>query len=297
MSTRRFTTTDGYVVVDLDDAPAALGILRSAPKVLVDGSTWLARSQTYQFAAFGRRLSGASGAVNAPAESKDEAIAAAVAELGDDAWSHVHLVAGRGVTAAALEPLRARDPRPADWHASRDDAVVAGLVAAVERATGGIAGTRVAVEEYDAVGPKLALALAAAGATSVEIDASIGADAIVHADADVLLLGSKVGMLGDALVSHVKARTIVPIGPMPVTAKALAALGRSGVVVLPDFITTAGHLALWPEDGSSTDPAALVADRLSSVLDHPRGPLVGACEEAEAFLATWTTVPFGRPIA
>ena len=84
---------------------------------------------------------------------------------------------------------------------------------------------------------------------------------------------------------------------MPVTAKALAALGRAGVVVLPDFVTTAGHLAAWPEDGSSTDAAAIVADRLASVLDHPRGPLVGACEVAEEFLSSWSTVPFGRPIA
>lgn len=297
MSTRRFTTTDGFVVVDLDDAPVSFGIVRSAPKVLVDGATWLARSQTYQFAAFGRRASGASGAVNAPADAKAEAIAAAVSELAGDDWSTVHLVAGRGVGASDLDALRGRDPRPSDWFARRDELVVAGLVGAADRVTGGLSGTRVAVEEFDATGPLLAAALHASGATVVEVDDSLGADAVLRADADLLFVGSKVGLIGDELVPHVRVRTIVPSGPMPVTAKALAALGRTGTVVLPDFITTAGHLAAWPEDGSSTDAAALVADRLAAVLDHERGPVVGACELAEDFLASWTTVPFGRPIA
>jgi hypothetical protein len=33
-------------------------------------------------------------------------------------------------------------------------------------------------------------------------------------------------------------------------------------------------------------------------MDHPSGPLLGACEQAEAFLATWCDeLPFGRPLA
>lgn len=297
MSTRKFTTTDGFVVVDLDDAPVSFGVVRSAPKVLVDGARWLARSSSYQFAAFGVRASGASGAVNAPADVKAEAIAAAVAELADEAWSTVHLIAGRGISASDLSALRERDPRPADWFDQRDASLVAGLVAAAERATGGLAGTTVAVEQFDAATTALAAALAEAGAIVVETDESLGADAVLHSDATVLFIGSKVGLLGDHLVPHVRARCIVPTGPMPVTTKALAGLGRAGVVVLPDFVTTAGPLASWPGEGADRDPAALVADRLTSVLDHPKGPLVGACEEAEAFLASWTTVPFGRPIA
>jgi len=297
VSTRKFTTIDGFVVVDLDDAPASFGVVRSAPKVLVDGARWLARSSTYQFAVFGVQASGASGAVNAPADAKAAAVATAVAELSGDAWSTVHLTAGRGVAESEFAALRQRDPRPADWFERRDASLVAGLVAAADRAAGGLTGTTVAVEQFDAATTALVDALSAAGATVVEIDESLGADAAVHADASVLFIGSKVGLLGDHLVSHVRARCIVPTGPMPVTTKALAALGRAGVVVLPDFVTTGGPLASWPGDGPDGDPAALVADRLASVLDHPKGPLVGACEEAEAFLASWTTVPFGRPIA
>lgn len=297
MGTRRFTSTDGFVVVDLDDAPSAFGVLRSAPKVLVDGARWLARSTTYQFAVFGRRASGASGAVNAPADTKAEAIAAAVDELAGPDWADVHLVAGRGVTHAQLEPLRARDPRSPEWFAAGDAALVAGVVGAADRATGGLSGRRVAVEHFDGTAALLVEALSGVGATVVEIDESLGADAVLRTDADVLFIGSKVGLLGDELVTHVRARLVVPTGPMPVTTKALAGLGRAGVTVLPDFVTTAGPLATWPGEGPAADPAAFVADRLAAVLDHPRGPLVGACEAAEEFLSSWTSVPFGRPIA
>ncbi|MFM8861259.1 MAG: hypothetical protein ACKOIA_02190 [Acidimicrobiia bacterium] len=146
----------------------------SAPKVLVDGARWLARSTTYQFAAFGMRASGASGAVNAAADAKAEAIAAAVAELSGEAWSNVHLTAGRGISAADVSALRDHDPRPGDWFAQRDAALVAGLVAAAERAAGGLAGTTVAVEQFDAATGALVAALAEAGATVAEIDEDLG---------------------------------------------------------------------------------------------------------------------------
>ena len=295
MSTRRLTSVDGFVVVDLDDAAMAIGIIRSAPKVLVDGATWLARSQTYQFASFGRKVSGASGAVNAPVDDRPAAIAAAVGELTGDDWSSVVLDAGRGVDAPDLEPLRARDPRPAGWATERVANLVAGIVAAAERASGGLTGRTVSIEPVEGIGDLLVTAFESAGATLVA--AGDEPDGALHADAEILVLGSKVGVIGDANVDRVRARLIVPSGPMPVTAKALAALGRGGAVVLPDFLTTAGHLAGWPDAGSSTDPAVLVGEAIGAVLDHPQGPLLGACERAEAFLETWTTIPFGRPIA
>ena len=297
MSTRRLTTTDGFVVIDLDDAPMSIGIVRSAPKVLVDGATWLARSQTYQFASFGRKVSGASAAVNAPVDAKAEAIAAFVAELGGDEWSTVSLAAGRGVTPADLEALRASDPRPESWWADRQAFTIAGIVAAADRAIGGLAGRSVAIERFDASADALVAAFETAGATVASFPDDAPPEAPVHADVDIVVVGSKVGAVDDVVAASVKAKVIVPSGPMPVTAKALAALRRNGVVVLPDFLTTAGHLAAWPEDSSTTDPAALVGDAVAAVLDHPDGPLIGACIAAEEFLSSWTTIPFGRPIA
>src|SRR6478609_6405778 len=79
VTTRKLTSTDAFVVVDIPGAPVAAGVARLAPKLLVDGATWLARSQTYQFAAFGRKASGASAGVNSPADARAEALAAFVA--------------------------------------------------------------------------------------------------------------------------------------------------------------------------------------------------------------------------
>lgn len=297
VSTRKLTKTDGFVVVDLDDAAQAVGIIRSAPKVLIDGATWLARSATYQFASFGRKVSGASAAINSPVDTKAEAIAAGVGELGAEEWAFLSLDAGRGVSITDLEPLRSNDPRPAEWFSSRDANIVAGIVAAAHRAVGGLSGRSVAIEQFDATAQLLADAFAAAGATIFEAGEDADDAETLHAEVDILTVGSKIGVIGLGNASKVKAKIIVPSGSLPVSAKALFELRRAGTVVLPDFITTAGHFAAWPENGSSTDAATLVGDAILSVLDHPEGPLLGACISAEAFLESWTTIPFGRPIA
>jgi hypothetical protein len=297
VTTRKLTSTDGFVIIDLGDAPMAVGIVRSAPKVLVDGASWLARSETYRYAFFGRKVSGASAAVNAPVDAKAEAISSFATELADDSFATVHLSAGRGVSADDLAGLRARDPRPEVWWSDRNALTAAGIVAAADRALGGLSGRAVAIETFDAMSSSLVELFRTAGATVVEPDVSEDATAVLHADVEILVAGSKVGLIGHTNAENVKARLIVPSGPMPVSAKALAAFGRSGVVVLPDFVTTSGHLAAWPVDGSSTDAATLVGDAIAQIIDAPTGPLLGACEVAEAFLESWATVPFGRPIA
>lgn len=338
MTTRKLTSTDAFVVVDLPEAPVAAGIVRLAPKVLVDGATWLARTQTYQFAVFGRRASGASAGINAAADGRVEALAAFVGEVGPDAAAGALLLEpGRGVGADDLADLRGSDPRPAAWWDQRDELRAVGVAAAAATASGGsLDGRTVAIEGFDANGPALAAALSAAGATIVAVGTASGtvaaadglvptalteawsahgagfpaelgeagpAGAVLHAAADVLVVGSKAGALGHEAVPGVQARLVVPSGPIPVTAKALAALGRAGTVVLPDFLTTAGHLAAWPDGGGEPPadlPAAaadLVAGAVGGVLDHPSGPVLGACEQAETFLASWAEIPFGRPIA
>ncbi|MCP4852738.1 MAG: hypothetical protein GY900_13530, partial [Actinomycetia bacterium] len=41
-----------------------------------------------------------------------------------------------------------------------------------------------------------------------------------------------------------------------------------------------------------------VTNLISSVVGHADGPVLAACERAEAFLAGWQTeLPFGRPMA
>ncbi len=337
MSTRKLTTVDAFIISDLNDAPLSAGIVRLAPKLLIEGATWLARSQTYQFASFGRQVGGASAGINTPAEARAEAIAAFVAEFTPDSET-VLLDAGKGLGAAEIAALRASDPRPS---AVIDDAAAlrrAGIVASAELALGGLDGRTVAIEGFDAAGLQLATDLAARGARLVAISTAsgtassadgfdiaaladglaaqkadvvtqLGVDAkpgwaIFGAGVDALFVGSKSGALDHNGAPHVKAKVVVPSGSLPVSAKALAMLTRAGVVVLPDFIVTGGPLAAWPVNGAAapTDAiaaaGALVTDALGEVLGAPQGAVLAACERAESFLLTWRSeLPFGRPIA
>lgn len=335
MTTRKLSTTDAFVVVDLDGVAPAAGLVRLAPKILVEGATWLARSQTYQFASFGRRASGASAGVNARPDDRDAAVAAFVAELAPDVETGAFLLeAGRGLADDDLAALRGADPRPGAWWEQRAVLRAAGVAEAAAVALGGLEGRSVAVELHEAAGPELLAALAERGATlravgtaagAVEAADGLAADELAAAwaaggadgvaalgnpapsllavEADALLVGSKAGVVDHAVAGEVRARAVVPDGPIPVTAKALAELTRAGTVVLPDFVTTGGHLVAWPEDasaspGGAAEAAAAVRAVLEEVADHPRGPLLGACERAEAFLRTWRDeLPFGRPIA
>ena len=337
MTTRKLTTVDAFVIDDLDDAPLSAGIVRLAPKLLVDGASWLARSQTYQFASFERRVGGASAGINSPADARAEAIAAFVAEFSSDAATTI-VDAGKGLGATEIAELHAADPRPAGFLEQAPALRVEGIVAAAELALGGLDSRTVAIEGFDAAGLELARMLVARGAhvtalstasgtarseagfdigTLADAFAAHGADlvnqlgvdaaaawALFGTRTDALFVGSKAGALDHKGAEHVKAGVVVPTGAMPVSAKALAMLSRSGVVVLPDFIVTAGPLAAWPLDGAAapTDLAGaareLVGGALGEVLGHERGALLAACERAEAFLLSWRdALPFGRPIA
>lgn len=337
MRVHKLETTDGFVVFDLADADA-VGVIRCAPKVLVDGATWLARSMTYRFASFEQRRGGASAGVNAK-EGRDQAIAAAVDELaplvGDGS---LLLDPAKGVPPAALAPWRAVDPRPASVVADPSTWTALSVAVAAETWLNGLEGRRVAIEGFDAGGIGLAAALTERGATvtvvatadgSAERPGGFGPDelaeswrahgsglvasltaepgapwAAVPADVDVLLVGSKAGVLDHANAGRVRAGLVVPWGPVPVTAKALAILRRAGTDVLPDFVTTAGpSLASWPPvDVDDEARRRAVGDAVQSVVNDVRqaddGPLLAACRRAEAFLATWQdTLPFGRPLA
>ena len=322
VATKKLTSADGFVVIDLPDAPAAAGVVRCAPKILVDGATWMARSATYQFAFYGRKVSGASAAINAANDVKAEKVPLAMAEFAES-FPTLLLEPARGITAKDLAPLN--DSRGADYSETRLDNTARGIVAAVAAVNGGLSGTKVAIEIFDPRSAKVASLLHAGGASIVAFGTSAGtrrddggidmssieqewkekgadcaaeaepASAVFSANCDVLLAGSKPGIIDDSIV--VNATFIVPNGVLPVTAKALAALERNGVKVLPDFVVLAGHLAAWPENGSSTDAQTLVGDAVRSLLTQEKGPFFAACEQAEDFLQSWSKIPFGRPIA
>lgn len=334
MIVEKLGATDGFVLVDLAEADHATGVVRMAPKILVDGATWLARSVTYQWASFEHRVSGASAGINAKGDATAAAVSAFVAELAPRAEAgRVLLGAGRGVTVADLAPLAAVDPRGPLVPAHERELAAASVLAAIAHAGGG----RVVLEGLDAGAVDAAALLAglvAAGATVVAASTASGAVAdpggldaaglgaalaegaplpgpplpdgasVLAVASDVVVTGSKAGVVDHSVADEVSARAVVPSGPVPVTAKALATLRRAGVVVLPDFVVLAGPVfGSWPPEGTDLAAASAAATAgVTAVLDEVAtasdGPLLGAARRAEAFLSTWVDeMPFGRPLA
>jgi glutamate dehydrogenase (NAD(P)+) len=331
----KLTTVEGFVVIDLPAAAGggvvSTGIVRCAPSILQSGAADLARSLTYSYASLGMARGGASAGINAPADGRSAAIAAFVAEVAPLAGSGTFLPdAGKGVTDEDLTPLRSADPRVAVSTKVRDRLIATGAVAAAEHAVGALDGRAVAIEGYDEAARQLVGLLIERGAKivavstpkgSVRDDAGLspfelakgagivgdGADPafkVLGAPCDVLFTGSKMGAVDHKGAAFVTAKAVVPTAPIPVTAKALATLRRAGTVVLPDFVVLTGPLlAAWgapgrEPDAIETETAATVAAILTEVAAHAEGPLLGACERAEAFLRSWRdTLPFGRPLA
>lgn len=293
MRIHKLSSTDAFVAFDLDGAPS-VGVTRLARKVLTDGAELLARSTTYAFASFGIQMGGASAGINAEGDGRDPAVAAFVEEMrsavAEGRWSTDPAL---GLSEADLAPLRADDERPADlWTDGLGDALVGrGAVAAAGAARdGGLGGATCAFVGQGAAVDAARTEVEAAGATVAEGD---GFDA----EADVLFLAGKAGMLEHEVVPHITAGTIVPLTPVPVTARAHAELTKAGRVHVPDFLSTAAPLLHAHAEGVS-DPVAAVAEKVASLASHGPGLWLAAVEEAEAFLRTWRDeLPFGRPLA
>ncbi len=282
MKLDKLTGTDGFVVTDLRDATTSVGVVRLAPKVLVDGAELLARSVTYAFASFGvAGHGGASAAVNAKPEARDDAVAAFVDEVRERAESGALVLApGTGVTADDLAPL--------GW-----DGIDASLGAAGALAAARLAGPHdwrtAAVVGAGPVAEAAAAQLAEAGATL--------ADARFDAECDVLFVAGRAGVLDHATAAAVQARTVVPLTAVPVTARALAVLGKADRVVVPDFLATAAPL-LARHDADGGDPVGRVRQAVTDLADLGTGLWLAAAQRAEENLAAWTDEkPFGRPLA
>jgi hypothetical protein len=279
---QRLSTTDGFVVFDLDAAATSVGVARLAPKVLQDGAVLLARSVTYTFASFDvPGYAGASAGINAKPENRDEAVKAFVDEVGPLAGAgRLELAPGLGLTADALAPL--------GWTVPDAALTAAGALAAARVAgpldwrTAGVVGS----------GPVADAATEQLGATGATL-----AEPRFDAACDVLFVAGKAGVLDHPTAEAVRATTIVPLAPVPVTARALAVLGRAGRVVIPDFLSTAAPL-LGTHDPTGGDPVQRIRDVTIELAEQGTGLWLAAAQRAEAHLATWTDEkPFGRPLA
>jgi hypothetical protein len=341
---QKLSSTDAFVVIDLAGADTADGVVRWAKKVLLDGARTMARSRSYSWALLERRVSGASAGINAVPEDREAAIAAFQEELAPQvAAGALSLDPAKGLSAADLAPLAAQDTRAAVLTSEAptgsfsDALLAAGIAAGAAAALGGLDGVAVSIEGAGTAGPAIASALADRGARiaavgtpsgtvvpepgapvqdlvaawvehSDALPAATGSDlaagAVLTQDADVLVCGSKLGLVDHELAASLPHRLVVPCGPAPVTARGLAVARRRDAVVLPDFLTLLGPLPAYRADADTATEALLatasetVATLVAEALDHEEGPYLGAAYRAEAFLATWQeSLPFGRPLA
>jgi hypothetical protein len=279
---QKLTSTDAFIVIDLDAATTSVGVVRLAPKVLRDGAVLLARSVTYTFAAFGvAGHGGASAAINAKPEVRDEAMKAFLAEIGPLAdEGRIVLGPSFGTSPGDLAPL--------GWGEPDAEMLAAGALAAAQVAgpldwrTAAVVGSGPVVE-----------------ATRRQLEAAGGtlAEPRFDAECDVLFVAGKAGCLDHPTAVAVAANTVVPLTPVPVTARALAILGKAGRVVIPDFLSTAAPL-LAAHDAGGGDPVQRIRIAVQELADQGTGLWLAAAEHAEQNLAAWTDErPFGRPLA
>jgi len=298
----KLSSTDAFIVTDGGNADApATGVVRTGKKILQSSAGDLARSVSYSFAAFEVQRVGASAGINAENEAVSPATEAFVGEVLDRVQAGgLQIDPGKGTDPAALSALAEAAKRPT--MAGSLEATAAGVVAAGAWVNGGsLDGATFAMEGVGPVVDQVLADLNAAGATQVEVP---GVDKkpwmIWGAKADLVFAGSKPGTLTHQGAPFVKAKAIVPWGPIPFTTKAFAELNRNGVVMVPDFLSAAGGLLPGNANGAAETPAdiaALVTAALEASV-HDDGILLGACYRAEAFIATWLgEALFGRPLA
>jgi len=281
MALQKLQNADAFVVRDLDTETPAIGIVRSAPKILQGGAKELARSVTYQCAILGLKHQGASGGINAVPDVRADTIAAFCEELLPVAQSGgLMLDAAKGIEVDQFASLNDVDGRSglrfADVDGIAAGAHLTGLGAiACARAARALDGASIAIENFDEVGLAVARAAIADGArvtavstpagaamnadgfTLEALTASLTADGgvigslsdeeipfwkILGADVDILFAGSKMGLIDHKGAENVKASLLVPTGSIPYTTKGALTLERQGVTVLPDFVTTGGGL-------------------------------------------------------
>ena len=197
----------------------------------------------------------------------------------------------------------------------------AGVAAAAAAADRGAVLAGVATEDGFCAAPNgagldaaaVAAAWAAHGAGFVQqLDGACSATGDVWGAAgDVLLVGSRMGILDHTIAAGLDVSAVACLHPVPFTTRALVTLQAAGAVVLADFVCLAGPLfAAWPAElagleGDAVTAEAIEAAALAAIADlvqetagHPQGAFLGACHHSESFLATWRDeLPFGRPLA
>jgi glutamate dehydrogenase (NAD(P)+) len=129
--------------------------------------------------------------------------------------------------------------------------------------------------------------------------------ALFTAEADVLVPGARPGVISSQVARSLApaVRVVAPAANVPYTSGGAAVLRGRGVAALPDFVCNAGAVLGYRSAPEATPAQVLAAvatrisEIISGVLHHPSGPLLGACEDAAAFLRSWWGEPPAPPFA
>jgi glutamate dehydrogenase (NAD(P)+) len=124
-------------------------------------------------------------------------------------------------------------------------------------------------------------------------------------DADVVVPGTRPGVIGGRAARSLPStvRVIAPAANAPYSEQGAAVLGQREILALPDFVCNAGAVIGYRSAADASPDQVLVAagvriaEIIGAALDHPGGPLAGACAQAQEFLRGWWGEPPGPPFA
>ncbi len=152
----------------------------------------------------------------------------------------------------------------------------------------------------------------------LELRSGYGDDCVAHyglpiappaglftAEADVVVPGARPGVISSSVAQSLApaVRVVAPAANVPYTRAGAAVLRGREIAALPDFVCNAGAVLGYrsaPQDTPAqvlTVVANRISDIISAVLNHPSGPLAGACEQAVEFLRSWWGEPPAPPFA
>jgi glutamate dehydrogenase (NAD(P)+) len=130
-----------------------------------------------------------------------------------------------------------------------------------------------------------------------EMFAAVRADVVVPGTRPGVMSGPAAGSLPESV------RVIAPAANAPYTAQGADVLHQRGILALPDFVCNAGAVIGYGGAADATPEQVLTAagttigELILDAMEHPGGPLAGACARAQKFLRGWWGEPPEVPFA
>lgn len=323
------------VVVDNTACGPAIGGVRMATDVTIEECFRLARAMTFKNAAAGLRHGGGKAVIKAdpamPREAKERlirAFAQAIRDLtsyvpGPDMGTDERAMAWiRDEIGRAVGLPRELGGIPLDEIGATGVGLAAACEVACRHAAIPLAGARVAVQGFGAVGRHAARHLAELGCRIVAVSDSRGTilreegldlaallahkaqgagvasfpgghaaplEAIVEVPCEIWIPAARPDVVHEGNVDALRARIVVSGANIPITATAEARLHERGVLLVPDFIANAGGVicaAVEYAGGNEAEALSTIRERVAAnteaVLSRARDERITTRSAAEA---------------